>query len=239
VSTDDRFRDDVGAYLLGALDRDDMAAFEDHLSGCQACREEVERLALARDALPRSVDQLAPPPQLKATLMERVRAEASAGAEAAPGRARRSRWRGLLLSRPRFAAAAAVVVLAVGIAAGALVGAIGGDGGDERTVAAIVDGTRMPKGTGSLVIPGSDGGAAQLRVEGMQQPPAGRVYEVWIKRGSQVTPSSLFTVGSDGSGTAAIPDDLAGAEAVMVTREREGGTKAPSEPPVITIPVSS
>jgi anti-sigma-K factor RskA len=238
VSAHDPFRDDAGAYLLGALEDGERRAFEDHLSGCAQCREEVERLAVARDALPRSVDQLAPPPTLKAALMEQVRgASDPSGAPAREQPRRRSRWRELLVARP--AAAAAAAVLALGIAAGALVGTLGGDGGGgERTLSAVVDQTRMPAGRATLLLP-ADGEGAQLRVEGMQQPQAGKVYEVWIKHGVRVTPSSLFTVERDGSGAAAIPHDLSDADAVMVTREPAGGSTRPSEPPVVMVSVES
>jgi hypothetical protein len=131
------------------------------------------------------------------------------------------------------------VVLAVGIAAGALVGAIGGDDRDARTVAAVVDQTRMPQGKGSLVVHADPDDGAQLRVEDMQPPPNGKIYEVWIKRGSRVTPASLFTVDHNGKGTAAISEDVHDADAIMVTREREGGADQPSEPPVMTVAVSS
>ena len=73
----------------------------------------------------------------------------------------------------------------------------------------------------------------------MQQPQEGNVYEVWIQHDNQVTPSSLFTVDSDGKGAAAIPDDLEGADAVLVTREPEGGAKTPSEPSLVTVELSS
>ena len=51
-------------------------AFESHLAGCARCREEVERLRPAAEALPRSVTPLGPPPSLKASLMEEVEGEA-------------------------------------------------------------------------------------------------------------------------------------------------------------------
>jgi hypothetical protein len=109
------------------------------------------------------------------------------------------------------------------------------------TVAANVDHSRMPAAKASLVVPeGADRkGGAILRVEGMQAPQAGHVYEVWIKRGNRVTPSSLFTVGRDGSGAAAIPHRLGGADAVLVTREPDGGSKQPSERSLVTVPLSS
>jgi anti-sigma-K factor RskA len=246
MNSHDQFTDDIGAYLLGALEPAEERSFEQHLEGCDECRHEVMRLEVARDALPRAVDQVAPPERLKQSLMETVRAEAPAAAaagepaEAAPsGSRRRSRWRELFVARPAFAAAAAAVLVAIGIGLGALVGAFGGGSdSDSSTVAATVDATRMPAVKASLVVSDSkDGGI--LRVEGMQQPQAGHVYEVWVQRGGKMLPSSLFTVDSDGNGTAGIPDELRGAEAVLVTREPTGGSKQPSEPPVVTVPLSS
>jgi anti-sigma-K factor RskA len=244
VSGHDRFADDVGAYLLGALEPNEVRRFEKHLKSCGDCRREVARLEVARDALPASVEQHSPAPELKAALMETVRAEAADSARSAlrtPARTGRSRWRDMLLARPRLAAAAAALLVAIGVAAGALVGATGGGGQHSSTVAATVDTSRMPAGRASLVVPADADtkGGAILRVEGMQAPQAGHVFEVWIKRGDKVTPSSLFTVGRDGSGAAAIPNRLRGADAVLVTREPEGGSRQPSEASLVTVPLSS
>jgi hypothetical protein len=60
------------------------------------------------------------------------------------------------------------------------------------------------------------------------------VYEIWLKRGDQLQPGPLFSVDSSGNGSGAIPDDLAGVSAVLVTRERTGGAKVPSEAPIIS-----
>ena len=65
------------AYLLGALTDLERQAFERHIATCGLCRDELERLRPAANALPRSVEQLAPPPSLKASLMEVVEREAS------------------------------------------------------------------------------------------------------------------------------------------------------------------
>ena len=69
-----RHQDDVGAYLLGALNDLERQAFERHLRGCAECQEELARLRPAADALPGSVQQFEPPARLKASLMEVVRA---------------------------------------------------------------------------------------------------------------------------------------------------------------------
>ena len=73
---------DAGAYLLGALTEIETTAFKRHLMRCEECANELERLAVAVDALPRSVAPVPPPPGLKAGLMEIVRREAPAQAPA-------------------------------------------------------------------------------------------------------------------------------------------------------------
>jgi anti-sigma-K factor RskA len=231
-----RLADDAGAYVLGALEPDEQRAFERHIESCPACRREIEQLAVAADALPRAVEQVDPPPSLKASLMATVAADARA--RRAP--TRRARWRDRLLARPAFAAAAAALLLALGIGAGALVGALTGSD-DQRVLSAQVDRSRAPAGTAELVLPdGADErGGAILRVRGMQQPPAGKVYEVWLLRGKRIERSSLFTVAHDGSGAAAIPERLAGVDEVMVTREPAGGSDQPSEEPLVRVPVRS
>ena len=239
----DRFQDDVGAYLLGALEPDERRRFEKHLERCATCRRDVAHLEIARDAIPASVEPVSPPPELKEALMATVRDEAAqAASPERSGQPRRARLRDLFLVRPRLAAAVAAALIVIGVAAGVLVGALGGgSGAGSDTVAAVVDHSRMPAGRASLVIPSDANrkGGAILRVEGMQPPPAGHVYEVWIKRGNRVAPSSLFTVQRDGHGAAAIPDKLAGADAVLVTREPEGGSQTPSERSLVTVPLSS
>jgi anti-sigma-K factor RskA len=228
----ERYADDVGAYLLGALEESEERAFEDHLDTCPLCQEEVERLTVAVAVLPASVDQYAPPPELRKALMAAVREDAAA---AKPARAPRRSWRELFAMRPAFAGALAAAFLAVGIAVGLLVGG-GGDGTSTRV--ASVDTSRLASSAKvSLVEPADAGknGGAWLKVSGMPQPVARDVYEVWAKRGNKVSPVSLFEVSSDGTGSAAIPEKLDGVDAIYVTREKRGGASQPTEQPVVTI----
>jgi anti-sigma factor RsiW len=71
-----QYREEIGAYLLDALTDLERQAFEQHVAGCAECRDELERLRPATDALPRSVEQVEPPPGLKTSLMEVVEREA-------------------------------------------------------------------------------------------------------------------------------------------------------------------
>ena len=77
-----RFADDSGAYLLGALAEEERVAFELHMEKCPDCRDDVEQLRLAAEALPRSVEQLTPPDRLRGSIMDAVRAEGDVRAAA-------------------------------------------------------------------------------------------------------------------------------------------------------------
>jgi anti-sigma factor RsiW len=225
------YREELGAYLLGALTDLERQAFERHVAGCADCRDELERLRPAADALPRSVEQVEPPPALKASLMEVVENEARARS-GAPAARRRIRLPSLAGFRPALVAAA----LALGLLAGFGLAQLGGDD-DSRTVAATVDERRLPDASGSLRIPGDGEEGAILTVQGM--PPAGgrRVYQAWVERNGMVEPQPTFEVSGDGGGAVAVPDNLSDAEAILVTREARGGARAPSEQPLIRVPL--
>ena len=62
-----------------------------------------------------------------------------------------------------------------------------------------------------------------LRVHGLPTLENDSVYQVWLQRDGEVIPQSMFTVGENGEGAAAVADDLEAADAVMITRERVPG----------------
>jgi anti-sigma-K factor RskA len=214
------YEDTLAAYLLDALSGEEARDFERHLNGCARCQERARWLQGSVDMLPVAVEQVEPPPALRKRLMETVRAEAE---PAAVPRRRRS-WRDLFaIPRPALAMAA-VVLAAVAIGAYAF-GSSGGHG--DQTVTAR--GQAPPGATAVLERTGDTG---ILRVSGLPQHKDG-IYEVWIARGGQVAPSTLFQVHRNGSGAAAIPAGLDDADQVMVTLEPPGGSLKPSRAPII------
>jgi hypothetical protein len=56
-----------------------------------------------------------------------------------------------------------------------------------------------------------------------------------VQRGQRLEPQPTFEVGADGRGAVAVPDDLSGADAVLVTREKRGGAAAPSGAPLLRV----
>jgi anti-sigma factor RsiW len=222
----DRLQEDAGAYVLGALEPAEQAAFEGHLASCPSCRDEVEQLRLAVDALPRSVEPFAAPPTLKRALMEAVREDAKP-----ERRPLRERLGFLTDLRPQLALGAALL-LVLGVVLGSQLSGGGDDG--HRVVAGVVDRSRVPDATATVTLPEDGRGPAQLRVTGMPAPKRGQVYEIWLKRGDQLQPGPLFNTDASGNGAGAIPDDLEGVSTVLVTREATGGAKTPSEAPIIS-----
>jgi Anti-sigma-K factor rskA/Putative zinc-finger len=215
MSDHTRYKDDVGVYLLGALNDLERQAFERHLAGCGECQEELERLRPAAEALPGSVVQLEPPPGLKQRLMAEV--EGDSKVVALPRR------------RPtRLLAVAAVLLL--GLVAGFGIAQLGGD--DARTVPATVARV-MPDAGGSLEISGD---SATLRLHDMPDLGGARVYQVWLQHGDRMVPARTFEVGSTGRGDVELRG-VSDADGVYVTREARGGAQVPSEEPIVSVPL--
>ena len=219
------YRDEVGAYLLGALSELERETFESHLQTCARCHDDVERLRHAVSALPRSVEQFEPPPRLRAALMAEV-GESGVERERGPGLFERL-LAGPSRLRPTVAWAGAAALLAIGVLGGfGLSRALTGD--EVRTITASA-------GSGTLTLTGEGEKGAILRVSNLPRPRGGDVYQAWVQRGKALMPEPTFEVGPDGRGAVAVPDDLSDADAVLVTRERRGGARAPTSAPVLRV----
>ena len=237
----ERHADDPAAYLLGALSELERQAFERHLMGCSTCGEELDHLRPATEALSRSVSPVRPSEALKSSVMEVVEREADEREQPSRPRAAtgiRTRLRALVPSLtgrgPVVAWVSASFLLAVGLAFGAVGASLLSDD-DGRTLAARVDSVRVPEASGSLTIASDQSRGAILRVHGMPSLPSREVYQVWIQRDGEMVSQSIFSVGEDGGGAAAVPDDLEGADSVAITREPSGGARAPSGKPIVSV----
>ena len=80
----DRWADAAGAYVLGAMTATERDEFELHLATCPACREDVDELRPAAEALPMASPPVLPPPALKDRIMAEVEREAALLAQAGP-----------------------------------------------------------------------------------------------------------------------------------------------------------
>jgi anti-sigma-K factor RskA len=232
----DERRDDVAAYAVGGLARDERDELEGHLDDCEDCRTYLRWLQPAVDVLPASVEQLNPPKRLGAQLMETVRDDARRAQQAARERPEGSRWRswrGLVL-RPAtgFAAAGAVI-------AGAFAGYVLHDPGDATepsTVAATPTAAAKPGTVDAVLARGND--EAMLMVDRIPALPRDQVYEVWVQRESEMVPSGTFVPDRSGQASAVVrAGNLAGGDAVLVTAERRPEAAQPHSPPLLRAPL--
>ncbi|HXS32367.1 MAG TPA: anti-sigma factor [Solirubrobacterales bacterium] len=221
----DRRRDDVAAYLLGALGPGEAAELERHIAACPECEEELERLRPAVQVLPETVEPVEAPAALRNRLMEQVRSEAGDSQEATATR-RTPRWQ--LGLRPLAGLAALALVVA---AIGGYAISDSGSGGAKTTT--VITG-HSPGVTAQMVREGETG---TLRLANLHQLPAGKVLQAWVQRGKQVVSAkALFVPNSDGTATATI-DGMNGVNTVMVTAEPRGGSVQPTGKPIVSVAI--
>jgi anti-sigma-K factor RskA len=194
----------TAAYALDALDADEAEAYERHLSQCEQCRKQLAELNETTGALAFGTVAPAPPPRLKAAILEAARDERSKVVPLA-----RRRW----LTRGLAVAAAAAACIAVGVAVSAM------QSSRERLVGVVVlDSNRT----------------ATLHVSGLTTAPRGKTYEAWvISPGARPRPAGTFSGGSGGSTIrlrAAVPPRAV----LAVTLERAGGVSSPTTSPILT-----
>jgi hypothetical protein len=219
----DRLEELFAVEALGGLDeadREELArALDRHGGECPRCRElrrayrEVAaRLALVAD------EEEAPVVPLRPRRPSRL-ARAVAGVAAAMALAAAAGVSGYLLAPERAPEAALADLLA---RPGARVVQFHSEGGRGQLAVAFA--------------PGVD--RSFLVGTGLEAPPEGRVYQVWmIVRGSPVSGGVITP--RDGEVFVALPADPSGSEAMAVTVEPLGGSPRPTSEPVFEAPLAS
>jgi len=152
----------TAAYALDALDPAERQAYEEHLAGCERCREELAELSVAAGSLAYAVEGVTPPPQLRGRILEAARAERPNVVPLRP------RW-----AYPVAAVAAVAACAAIGLGAWnvSLHNRLGG-------AQEALRGVTVKGATGSVVV-GSRGSGA-LVLTGLRPAPAGKTYEAWV-----------------------------------------------------------
>lgn len=223
----EHWREELSAYLLGALDSGEAAELEEHLAGCEDCRAELAWLRPAARILPESVERQDAPPRLRARIMAEVSAEAEERQSARSGR--RSFADRLPVSLRPAAGFAAIVLIAAGIAAYAI------RAGDSGSGATTVVAGKAPGVTAKMVREGDSG---TLRLANVSRLRADEVLQAWVRRGEQIesAEASLFVPNRNGTAITVI-EDMQGVNAVMVTAEPRGGSDFPTSDPLISVAV--
>ncbi len=215
--------DDVGAYLLGALQPDEHEAFE---------RAARRRRAPARRGRPPARSPSTRCPNSPGAVRRRRRPQGpDHGDRAVRGAAAATPLSALTAPDARAAPPCAV---APGLASGARAGRDAARGDRRRRrgrcSAATTSASSTPQLGDAQLIDKGDGGHATLVVENLDPPGPGRVYQVWLQHEGQAPAptNALFSTSSDGTASVDVPGSLEDVEAVLVTEEPEGGSQAPT-----------
>jgi Anti-sigma-K factor rskA len=229
----------IVANALGGLEPDEVRELErqraSHGPDCAECRrleaeydEVAGRLAFAvepialRPGFEDEVVATATGPRIVADRGASSDTPSVARAIDRPGR------RGSIV-RSLVAVAAAVALFVGGWAFGNATSDPGGIPSQARVVAFQGD------GSGSLAVayqPGQTG--VYLLGSGLQPPPAGHVYEVWMIRGTTPVPGPCVRPSADGSLFAFADAALGTTDVMAVTVEPSACPNAPTTPPVFT-----
>jgi anti-sigma-K factor RskA len=214
----DSIHDLSAAYALDALDDDERRAYEEHLAGCERCREEVASFSSTAGALAYAAGPAAPPAALRDRILVAARAERPNVVPLRP------RW-----AYPVAAVAAAAACVAIGL------GVWNISLHNRLSNGQALQSVPVSGAPGSLVV-GSHGSAALVLFR-LDSAPAGKTYEAWVIRGKRApVPAGLFR----GGGPTFVPirGKVRNGSVVAVTVEPAGGSDAPTTKPfVVSQPV--
>lgn len=232
----------LAGYALGALDSADAAIVEEHVEECVDCREDLAGYEPVRESLALSVDQVAPPPGLRARAMSvAARDNEVTGSEIqAAGRVSRQ---GSFLRGPRwlYGVAASFGVLAIGLGAWnlALVQEMYRDQDvlvasqlAEMADASDLQMIRFEGVAGGTLMATADGRRAYVSLEGLPALPEDRTYQIWIMdmEGGSVS-AGMLKPDARGVGSMWIdlPNGLPNVSLVGVTEEPVMGSDHPAD----------
>jgi anti-sigma-K factor RskA len=255
--------EDPDLYALGALDGEELQAFEAHVRSCSTCAREVEAAQQRIALLGLTAPAVAPPPSVKEALMRRVRAERVSetpwqqrhGVEPRPKRARSFAW-----LTPAFGTAA---VFFAALAAGIwmkdvrdnrriheLEGQLALAQSRTQEVARAAEETNklleMPgtKRVALMPMPGMGNGRAGVLYNAkmgmvacagwLPAPPAGKSYQLWlVPMEGKPMPLRVFAGGEWTEPVTAHVTPGMAAKAFAVTEEPKGGMPWPTGPKVL------
>jgi anti-sigma-K factor RskA len=226
-------------YALGALDGDELAQFEAHLStGCGDCERHLRAARETLTLLPRSLVQSIPPASLKNKVLEQIPNDQSTLTP--------------ITTRPaRFGWRLGAGALAAGLVGAILTGTIMKQlyGPRLELYTAVINLLRDPS-TRDVALRGSgpspaaagrflwnESGEGHLFVANLPAAPQGKMYAVWtIAR--NLPPRYVGAIKTDASGRGGVHINTARSdrpiEVFAVTLEPAGNVSAPTGPMVLT-----
>jgi anti-sigma-K factor RskA len=240
----------AGAYALDALGEADRAAFERHLSGCDACRGEAASLREAAARLG-TASFAVPPPRLRTEILSQAaRTRQLPPAPAGPHH-RLSLWHlRHWAAAPRLAIAAAGGCMLIALALGALtlhtLHRLHQEQRSSREIATILNApdrtvmTSRAAGGGSATAVMSHADRALVlttfRLPGL--PPSER-YEIWLMGPRGDRSCGMLPAPHGGMTPPVVVTGLAAGDRLGLTVEPSAGSRQPTSSPVVMLGLPS
>ncbi len=260
--TEDRWLELAPLHALGALDGEDLAGFEAHVSACPACAAELRAHEAVVALVPLGLQPVRPTLTVRQRVLERQ--DSKSAVAVAPAAPRRP-W-------ATYLAAAAALVLGLGLLVvrwqrdRARVAAAEASAEAKRLEAELSVTQRdlaeaaafraLVQRPGSLVTTLAGLAAAPkararvvfdpvtreaiLVASGLDPAPEGKAYEAWVIAGGAPVPIGLFRPDAQGGAVVRLPrvEATGSAKTFAVTLEPEVGTPSPTGPMVLAGAVS-
>jgi anti-sigma factor RsiW len=252
----------TGAYVCDAIGPEERAAFEAHLSECEACETEVAELRevtailgiAAAEQPSANLKQLVDarirvtrqqPPVVSAQTPETPQSATSAegGQVSDPKRRSASRWAGWAL-----AAALAGVVAGLSVHAASQqrqITSISAQASAMQQLLSAPDATTVHASASSggqgVVVYSRSRGEAAVVLTGLPTLPSGRTYQLWLMDSAgAATARSIGLVGGSGtSNSPVLADALDSATTVGLTIEPAGGSAKPTTTPIMVVSIGT
>jgi anti-sigma-K factor RskA len=214
-----------GAYAVDAVDDIERASFERHLASCPTCRAEVASLREA-SALLADAATTPPTPALRDAVLSGITRVRPLPPVTAGGPVHRRKW---------FPALVAAVVLALVGVGGAVWQPWSDDASQtlSATDQVLQDpeaqqvSQTLPNGATATVVRSPKEHRAVLVTEDLPEPPAGKVYQLWLQTPSEdMVPAGLMPAGGS---TALLDGNADDAIGVGLSLEPAGGSEQPTE----------
>jgi anti-sigma-K factor RskA len=214
-----------GAYAVDAVDDIERASFERHLAGCPTCRAEVASLREASAVLADDATT-APPAALRDAVLSGITRVRPLPPVTVGGPVHRRKW---------FPALVAAVVLALVGVGGAVWQPWRDDASQtlSATDQVLQDpeaqqvSQTLPNGATATVVRSPKEHRAVLVTEDLPEPPAGKVYQLWLQTPSEdMVPAGLMPAGGSSALLDGNADDAIG---VGLSLEPAGGSEQPTE----------